>query len=83
MWISASGDGSLPKYTQEREEVLQVAEENAVLEKDQSENHIPDEKDIIPHQDGSEANTFRSLNTGFQGRIRKWFKSVLSLFKHS
>lgn len=32
------GDGSLPNYTQDRSKVLQVAEENSVLEKDQAES---------------------------------------------
>jgi len=62
------GDSSLPKYTQERDEVLKVAEENTVLEK---------------YQNESEPNISPVTKPGFQGRIRKWFKSVLSLFKHS
>jgi SNF2 family DNA or RNA helicase len=76
-------DSSLPSYTQEREEVLQVAEENAVTEKNLSENHVPKERDISPHKNGTPGNTLPVLKTGFQGRIRKWFKSVLSLLKHS
>ncbi|MCF8224781.1 MAG: DEAD/DEAH box helicase [Bacteroidales bacterium] len=73
----------LPKYIQEREEVLQVAEENAVLEKDHPENPVSYERDITPQKNGSSGNVLPMPKTGFQSRIRKWFKSVLSLFKHS
>lgn len=77
------GDSSLSKYTQERDEVLQVAEENTVLEKDQIENYVPNEKEISPQKQGFAGNSLPVPKTGFKGRIRKWFKSVLSLFKHS
>ena len=77
------GDSSLSKYTQERDEVLQVAEENTVLEKDQIENNVPNEKEISPQKQGFAGNSLPVPKTGIKGRIRKWFKSVLSLFKHS
>lgn len=72
---------SLPIYAKERDEVLQVAEENAALEKDKAENHLPGERDITPQKNGTAGNTLPNPKRGFQGRIRKWFKSVLSLFK--
>lgn len=74
---------SLPKYNQERDEVLQVAEENAFLEKDRAENSVPNGRDITRQKNGSEGNSLPVPKTGFQSRIRKWFKSVLALFKHS
>ena len=76
-------DSSLPRYNQEREEVLRVAEENTVLEKNLSKNHVPKERDISPQKNGTPGNSLSVPKTGFRGRIRKWFKSVLSLFKRS
>ena len=76
-------DSSLPRYTQEREEVLQVAEEYSVPEGNLSKNQVPKERDISPQKNGTPGNSLPVPKTGFRGRIRKWFKSVLSIFKHS
>ncbi|MDT8432938.1 MAG: DEAD/DEAH box helicase [Bacteroidales bacterium] len=73
---------SLPTYTQEREDVMHVAEEIAVVGEDQSENTIHNNSDISPQKNGSAGNTIPAQKTGFQGRIRKWFKSLLSMFKY-
>ncbi|MEA1898887.1 MAG: DEAD/DEAH box helicase [Bacteroidota bacterium] len=76
------GDGSLPNYTQDREDVMQVAEENAVFDKDPVKDIIPGERDLIPQQNESTGNTFPTPRLGIQGKIRRWLKSVFSLFKH-
>ncbi|MGC9343733.1 MAG: DEAD/DEAH box helicase, partial [Bacteroidales bacterium] len=73
---------SLPTYTQEREDVMQVAEEIAVVGEDQSENTIHNNSDLTPQKNGSAGNTIPAQKTGFRGRIRKWFKSLLSMFRH-
>ncbi len=75
-------DSRLSTYTQEREDVMQIAEEIAVTGEDQSENPIHNDKDLTPQKNGSAGNTIPAPKTGFQGRIRKWFKSLLSMFKH-
>lgn len=73
---------SLPRYLQERKEVLQTTEENVVLEKNLSEIPVPEDRDINPKKNGTQGNSLSYQKTGFPGRIRKWFKSVLLLFKH-
>jgi SNF2 family DNA or RNA helicase len=73
---------SLPKYTREREEILQVAEESAAFEKVPTDNTVPNGRDITRQNNGSEASSSPVPKTGLRGRIRKWFNSVLSLFNH-
>lgn len=76
-------ESSLPRYTREREEVLQIAEKNAAIEKNQTENHLDIETDKIQQKNRFAGNTMPASKTGFKGKIRKWLKSVLSLFRHS
>jgi SNF2 family DNA or RNA helicase len=76
-------ESSLPNYTQEREEILEVAEENAAFEKDQAENQSPNERITSPQKNESPSKTFSASESGFRSRIRKWYKSALSLFKRS
>ena len=75
-------ENHLPTYTREREDVMQVAEEIAVTGDYQSKNPIHKDSDITQKKNGSAGNTIPVPKTGFQGRIRKWFKSLLSMFKH-
>lgn len=75
-------ENHLPTYTREREDVMQVAEEIAVTGDYQSKNTIHKDSDITQKKNGSAGNTIPVPKTGFQGRIRKWFKSLLSMFKH-
>ena len=60
------GDSSLSKYTQERDEVLQVAEENSVHEKDQIENNVPNEKERYPKK---LMNNFSDNSTASSDRV--------------
>ena len=72
----------LSTYTREKEKVIQITEEIAVPVKDQTENPIHTNREITPKNNGSAGNKIPIQKRGFHGRIMKWFKSLLSMFKH-